>query len=219
MSDQPPPTRGSIPIIAPPDRENDRSPGTDCQVGAILLAAGTSSRFGDRNKLLATHDGTPLVRIAAETLLSASVDPVIVVVGHESDLVREALETLPVEIVHNPAYTSGQATSLRRGIEALQARGEFDAALIALGDMPFVKPETISTLVSAYANEAGDALAAGYDGKRGNPVLFDRRFFGALTDVTGDTGGRTILLGSDAAAIVDVDDSGVRRDVDEPDDL
>ncbi len=219
MSDRPSPNDGSVPIIEPPNGDGDQPSSDGCRVGGVLLAAGTSSRFGDRNKLLATHEGTALVRIAAETLLSASVDPVIVVVGHEADLVREALEALPVEIIHNPEYESGQATSLRYGIEALQTRGEFDAALVALGDMPFVMAETIDVLVSAYASGAGDALAAGYERKRGNPVLFDRRFFDALTDVTGDIGGREILLESDDAAIVDVGDPGVHRDVDEPEDL
>jgi molybdenum cofactor cytidylyltransferase len=206
---------GSVPIAEPPDDP----PETGVRVGGALLAAGTSSRFGDRNKLLATHEGKPLVRHAAETLLAAGLDPIVVVVGHEAERVRDALGDMPVEFVRNPSYESGQATSVRTAIEALRDREGVEAAVIALGDMPFVEPATIDALVAAYAAGVGDALAPAHDGRRGNPVLFDRRFFDELAGVEGDTGGRGVLLGSDSAALVAVPDPGVRRDVDEPTDL
>ena len=213
-------TEREPPLVEPPfdDPESDRP-----RVAGVLLAAGTSSRFGEANKLLATHDGDPLVRHAARTLLDAGVDPVVVVVGHEADRVVDALDGLDVTFVRNPDYRQGQATSLRAGIDAVRDRGDAhdapDAAVVALGDMPFVDPETVGTLVVAYAAGVGDALAAAYEGTRGNPVLFDRRFFGDLTDVSGDVGGRAILLESDDSARVAVSDSGVRRDVDERSDL
>lgn len=216
MSDGTSSDRG-LPAVEPPfDTDGSRE---DRSVGGLILAAGTSSRFGDRNKLLATHEGEPLVRLAAETLVASTLDPIVVVVGHEADRVRETLEELPVETVHNPAYASGQATSVRTAIETLQERGEIDATVIALGDMPFVNTATIDALVAAYRDGVGDALAAAHDGERGNPVLFDRRFFETLTDVDGDVGGRAVLLKSDSAALVAVDDPGVRRDIDEPTDL
>ncbi|PSQ29418.1 nucleotidyltransferase family protein [Halobacteriales archaeon QS_9_67_15] len=213
-------TEREPPLVEPPfdDPESDRP-----RVAGVLLAAGTSSRFGEANKLLATRDGDPLVRHAARTLLDAGVDPVVVVVGHEADRVVDALDGLDVTFVRNPDYRQGQTTSVRAGIDAVRDRGDAhdapDAAVVALGDMPFVDPETIGTLVVAYAAGVGDALAAAYEGTRGNPVLFDRRFFGDLTDVSGDVGGRAILLESDDSARVAVSDSGVRRDVDERSDL
>ncbi|MFD1599534.1 nucleotidyltransferase family protein [Halobellus rarus] len=220
-----------LPVVSPPfdeegadeegsseeddDRTRDRS-----RVAGVLLAAGTSDRFGDRNKLLATHDGDPLVRHAARTLLDAGLDPVVAVVGHEADRVVDALAGLDVAVVANDAYDTGQASSLRAGIGALRdSDAQVDAAVIALGDMPFVDPETVETLVAAYDAGVGDALAAAHDGVRGNPVLFDRRFFDALADVAGDVGGREILLTSGDSACVSVSDPGVRRDVDEPGDL
>ncbi|PCR90658.1 nucleotidyltransferase family protein [Natrinema ejinorense] len=189
-------------------------------VAGLLLAAGTSSRFGNENKLLATLEGEPIVRQAARTLVRSGVDPVVVVLGYEADRVGDALEGLPVETAVNEAYDTGQASSLRTGIRAIRGRDrEYDAAVIALGDMPFVDPSTVDSLVSAYAADAGDALAAAFDGERGNPVLFDERFFDALADVDGDIGGREILRESDASALVLVDDPGVRRDIDSPNDL
>jgi molybdenum cofactor cytidylyltransferase len=218
MTGREPPTDESLPIVEPP-AVADHAPNGTPWVAGVLLAAGTSSRFGDRNKLLATHEGEPIVRRTAETLVASRLEPIVVVVGHEADRVREALGELPVETVHNPDYASGQASSVRTAITTLQARGEVDAAVIALGDMPFVDRTTIDALIAAYHDGAGDALAAAHEGERGNPVLFDRRFFETLADVAGDTGGRDVLLNSDSAALVSVDDPGVHRDIDEPTDL
>ncbi|WP_280586065.1 nucleotidyltransferase family protein [Halorubrum sp. Boch-26] len=223
-------TGEELPIAAPPFEGGDAVPP---RVAGVLLAAGTGSRFGDANKLLASADGEPVVRRAARTLVDAGLDPVVVVVGHEAERVRAAVADLPVETVDNDAYETGQSTSVRAGIDAVRegAGGggasagrdgtgpAVDAAVVGLGDMPFVDPETVESLVAAYAAGVGDAVAAAYEGDRGNPVLFDRRFFDRLADVDGDVGGREILLKDDASALVAVDDPGVRRDVDRPEDL
>ncbi|MFB6090613.1 MAG: NTP transferase domain-containing protein [Halobellus sp.] len=207
-----------LPVVEPPFADADEPAADPSRVAGVVLAAGTSSRFGDRNKLLATQGGEPIVRRAVRTLLATRLDPVVVVVGHEADRVAGALDGLDVELVRNDAYAEGQATSVRAAIAALRDR-DVDAALIALGDMPFVDETTIETLLDAYEAGVGSALAAAHEGRRGNPVLFDRRHFPALRDVDGDVGGRDILLEGDDGACVAVDDPGVRRDVDEPDDL
>lgn len=222
-------SRGDLPIrdvsadaLDALDSSDDGDPTSDRpRVAGVVLAAGTSSRYGDRNKLLeSTDDGEPLVRASTQTLLDAGLDPVVVVVGHEADRVARAVEALPVEVVENDAYDEGQSTSVRVGVDTVAAHDPpVDAAVVALGDMPFVASTTVETLVAAYAAGVGDPLAPASDGRRGNPVLFDRRHFAALTDVDGDVGGRAILLGSDDAALVAVDDPGVRRDVDAPGDL
>ena len=188
----------------------------DSNLAGLVLAAGTSSRF-DGNKLLARVDGRPLVEHAARTLVDAGLDPVIIVVGHEADRVRDALSALPVSFVENPEYETGQASSVRAGIEALPAPVE--GVVIALGDMPAVSPASVDKLVAAYEDGAGTALAAAYEGERGNPVLFDAAHFPALTDVSGDIGGREILQSSPDAALVETGDPGVLRDVDTVDDL
>ncbi|MFC7205138.1 NTP transferase domain-containing protein [Haloferax namakaokahaiae] len=208
--------QGATPDAAPASDSTGDSP----TVVGVLLAAGTSSRFGDENKLLATVDSEPIVRRAAQTLLESGVDSVVVVLGYEAERVRDALDGLSVEFVVNDDYETGQASSLRRGIEAVRENStDADAVVVALGDMPFVSPETVDTLCAAYAADAGDALAAAFDGNRGNPVLFDSRHFDALLDTEGDIGGREILLDGEASALVAVDDPGIRRDVDVPDDI
>lgn len=226
------PATGELPVLEPDDlssvpplatREGAPDASADTEppaVAGVLLAAGTSSRFGAENKLLATVEGEPIVRHAARTLLESGLEPVVVVLGHEADRVRDAIADLPVETVVNEAYDTGQASSLRAGIEGLRRHdADPDAAVVALGDMPFVSPDTVDALVTAYAAGAGDAVAAAFEGDRGNPVLFDARFFAPLTDIDGDIGGREILLEDDSSVLVAVDDPGVRRDVDVPDDV
>lgn len=202
-------------VVTPPAE----APAADRTVAGVLLAAGTSTRFGDRNKLLATVDGGPVVRHAAATLLASRVDSVTVVLGHEAGRVRAALDGLDVSIVENPDYREGQATSVRTGVAAVRDRADVDvdAIVIALGDMPFVAPSSVDALVDAYLAGAGDALAAACDGERGNPVLFDARHFDALASVEGDVGGRAILLRE--GRLVETGDPGVRRDVNTPGDL
>lgn len=211
-----------LPVVDPSTIERQGEDDGDATravtVAGVLLAAGVSSRFGEPNKLLARLDGEPLVRRAARTVLEASVDPVVVVVGYEADRVRAALDGLDVTFVENDDYEQGQATSVSAGVRAVRDQN-VDAALFALGDMPSVRPETVNALVDAYRAGVGDALAAAYDGQRGNPVLFDAHYFDRLADVSGDTGGRQILLTSEDAVLVETGDPGVLTDIDTRSDL
>jgi molybdenum cofactor cytidylyltransferase len=207
-----------LPVVDPDhvDVPADRDAPT---VAGVLLAAGTGSRFRSGNKLLATVDGEPVVARAARSMLSA-LPAVVAVVGHDADRVGAVLSAVDdggrLAVVGNPDYREGQATSVRAGV---RAAGDADAVVIALGDMPRVTPETVGALVRAYRGGAGTALAAAFEGRRGNPVLFDAEHFAALTAVDGDTGGRAVLLSGDRSALVETGDPGVCRDVDTVDDL
>lgn len=244
--------RADLPVVAPPTTSPD---GAESAIAGVLLAAGTSSRYGDANKLLADVDGEPMVRRAARALLESHVasnevrsngtsergagEPevrrtnereasgvtrpanrvgssearsnVVVVLGHDAARVRAALDGLPVAFVENPEYERGQATSVAAGVEAVR---DADAAVFALGDMPFVDPASIDALLDVYRSGEWTALAAAYESERGNPVLFDAVHFDALADVDGDTGGKQILLTGERSALVDTADPGVRRDID-----
>jgi molybdenum cofactor cytidylyltransferase len=197
---------------AKPPFDPDRSP----RVAGIVLAAGTSSRFGEGSKLLAPVEGTPLVRRAVEPLCEI-LPEVVVVLGHEADAVREALCDRPITFVENESYRDGQASSVRRGIEAVGER--VDGALFALGDMPDVRPATVAMLVDAFGAGVGDPVVAGFEGRRGNPVVFGRAYFDRLAAISGDVGGRAILASAGDTALVATRDPGVLRDVDTPADL
>lgn len=208
-----------LPVLEPDDRAPDEGPPADREhVVGVLLAAGTSSRFGPANKLLAPIDGEPVVAHAARALCGAGLETVVVVVGHEADRVRAALADRDVTFVENPDYADGQASSVRTGVAAAADAGA-DAALFLPGDMPFVDPATVDRLVAAYRAGDAPALAAAHDGQRGNPVVFDDERFAALSRVEGDTGGRSVLLGTDGAVLLAVDDEGVLVDVDTTGDL
>lgn len=208
--------RAELPVVDPDEVDSsgaDRDAADRPTIGGVVLAAGTSTRFGDENKLLAQIDGKPLVRHAVRTLVDGGLDPVVVVTGHEAAAVDAAVDDDPVSVVTTTEYTEGQSASVRAGADAM-ADAEVDAAVFLPGDMPFVDPSTVRALVDAYVAGAGDALASAYRGRRGNPVLFDRRHFDALRALEGDVGGREILVGSDDAAFVAVGDRGVRIDID-----
>ncbi|WP_434530184.1 nucleotidyltransferase family protein (plasmid) [Haloarcula sp. NS06] len=177
----------------------------------VVLAGGTSSRFGQANKLTAEVDSKPIVLHALKTLLDAPLDDVVVVVGYKADDVKQSLADYPVHFARNLAYTDGLSTSVARGVRAAR---DSDAIVFLPGDMPDVDPETVELLIDAYRGELGSAVAAAYQGYRGNPVLFDESHFDALRNINGDTGGRSVFLEATDGVLVETDDSGVRRDID-----
>lgn len=189
----------------------------DGTVLGVLLAAGGSSRFGERNKLLAEIDGEPLVRRAAHTLLDSRVSRVIAVLGHQPNAVRDALADLDVAFVENDSYERGLSTSVKHGARVAAGNGA-DAAVFLPGDMPLVDSATVDSLVDAFHANVADAVAPAFENQRGNPVLFGRTHFDALRAVSGDRGGRRILLDSDGA-LLETDDVGVLTDIDTREDL
>jgi molybdenum cofactor cytidylyltransferase len=206
-------------IVTRPQPRGERAEAGTHRVGAILLAAGRSTRMGADNKLLAEIGGRPLVRIAAEEALKSKARPLVVVTGHQQERVRTALKGLDVTFAHNPDFAEGLSTSLKSGLAALP--DDNDAALVLLADMPGVDASVIDALISAFDPARGALVVVPtFDGKRGNPVLWSRRFFPDLAALQGDVGARH-LIGSHAEAVTEVPAGGnaVLIDVDTPDAL
>jgi molybdenum cofactor cytidylyltransferase len=144
---------------------------------------------------------------------------VIVVTGHQRERVERALAGLAVTFVHNPNFAEGLSTSLKTGIAAVPA--DADGAIVTLGDMPQVSAALIDRLIAAFDPARGALVVIPtIEGKRGNPVLWSRRFFPDLMAVEGDVGARH-LIGSYAEAVAEVplDDGGALIDVDTPEAL
>jgi molybdenum cofactor cytidylyltransferase len=199
----------------PPPRE--RTPGL--RIGALLLAAGQSRRMGGPNKLLAELDGTPMVARVAQRLLASHARPIVAVLGHRADEVDAALGRLPVARIRNPDFAQGLSTSLKRGLAALP--GDLDGALVCLGDMPLVAGRHIDRLITAFNPLEGRAIIVPTRrGKRGNPVLWARRFFPEMTQILGDVGARH-LIGEHAELVaeVEMEDDAVLVDIDTPEAL
>ncbi|HSY87508.1 MAG TPA: molybdopterin-binding/glycosyltransferase family 2 protein [Verrucomicrobiae bacterium] len=189
------------------------------KVAAIVLAAGRSSRMGGANKLLTEIEGLPMVARAVEAALASKARPVIVVTGHDSVRLRAAIGDRTVTVIENPAFASGMASSLKAGITALPT--EIDGALVCLADMPLVGPQTLDRLIAAFNPLEGRAICVpSWDGKRGNPVLWAKRFFPEMASLAGDTGARH-LIGQYAELLAEVPmpDDGVLLDIDTPEAL
>ena len=185
-------------------------------IAALVLAAGRSSRMGGPNKLLAEIGGRPLLRMVVEAALASQARPVLVVTGHQRERVEAALAGLPVTFVHNPNYAEGLGTSLKAGIAAVPP--EVDGVVVCLGDMPQVDAALIDRLIGAIDPDKGALVAVPtIEGKRGNPVVWSRRFFPDLMAVEGDVGARH-LIGRYGEAVVGVPVSGAAAltDIDTP---
>jgi molybdenum cofactor cytidylyltransferase len=195
------------------------------RVGAIILAAGQSSRFRagggmGPTKLVAKLDGKPIVRRVVEAALATKAHPVVVVTGYARSSVEGAIADLDLELAFNPKFASGLASSLRVGLTAM--RRDVSGALVLLGDMPWIGPRLIDALIDAFEGRKG-ALAAVplREGQRGNPVLLGRGLFEAAMRLTGDEGARRLIgaIGEGELAEVEASGMGVTFDVDTMEDL
>lgn len=190
------------------------------RVGAIVLAAGRSSRMAPQNKLLiADQAGVPMIARVVDAVLASPARPVVVVTGHAAAEVRAALAGRDVVFAHNPDHAQGLSASLRTGLDALG--DSVDAAVVCLGDMPLVSASLIGRLIAAHDAEEGRAIVVPtVAGRHGNPVLWDRRFFPAMRAVTGDVGARH-LLGEHAGLVheMPIEDESALRDFDTPESL
>ncbi len=182
-------------------------------VGAILLAAGSGTRFGGR-KLVADFNG-PLVASAAHSARQADL-PLITVIAPGEDAVASSVG-LPVTIVVAEDARSGLSRSLAAGLAA--APDEWHVVLILLGDMPCVRPSTLK-LIADHAPRTDSIVTVEYRGQRGNPVAWGRAYWPMLMALTGDRGGGALLQQfSERVTCLPVDDPGILIDVDTPADL
>jgi molybdenum cofactor cytidylyltransferase len=206
-------------IVTRPQPRTEPVPEKGRNIAAVVLAAGRSSRMGGPNKLLAEIGGRPLVRIVVDAVLASRARPVLVVTGHQRERVEAALAGLPVKFAHNPHFADGLGTSLKTGIAALPA--EADGVVVCLGDMPQVDADLIDRLIGAFDPAKGALVVVPtIDGKRGNPVVWSRRFFSDLMVVEGDVGAR-YLIGRYPEAVAEVPLTGTAAftDVDTPEAL
>src|SRR5260221_560784 len=159
------------------------------RIAALLLAAGSTRRMGAPNKLVATIDGIPLVRIAAEAALASHVVSLTVVTGYAPQEIEAALDGLERAVIHNLDFADGLSTSLRAGVASLPA--DADGVVVLLADMPEVTASIIDRLIERFRPDG--ILVPTFGGKRGNPVVWPRRFFADLMAASGDTGGRALI--------------------------
>jgi len=187
-------------------------------VGAIVLAAGSSSRMGSPKQAL-QYRGESLLRRAALAALGAGCRPVVVVTGANVELSRRELEGLDVREVLNNLWETGMASSVRAGVESLlSADAEVDAAVLLLCDQPHVNAGVISGLVAAHRANGSPVVASTYGGSFGVPALFGRALFGELARLEGAAGAKQVIKRHAAEAHF-LPFAGGEMDVDTPDDF
>ena len=187
-------------------------------VGAVLLAAGSGSRFGAAKQIILV-EGTPMVRRAATAAIDAGLSPVIVVTGAHGDAVKPCLAGLPIQLAENPDWASGMGTSLSLGVRTVLANEPMlRAVLVLLADQPGVGAADIHDIVKAHARNPGRIRAARYEGHLGPPCVFPRAYFDELASMEGPYGARRLL--ERHADVVDAHDlPSAAFDIDTPADL
>jgi molybdenum cofactor cytidylyltransferase len=162
-------------------------------VGAVILAAGASTRIGVPKQLL-QFGGETMLRRAASVALKAGCRPVVVVTGANAAASREALRGLDVQEAENQQWESGISSSVRVGIEALvTANPQTAAVLLMLCDQPFVTREIITQLVAAHRDTGRSIVASRYGGSYGVPALFGKVHFAELATLEGAAGAKQVI--------------------------
>lgn len=199
--------------------QQDKEPGlVGSGIAIIILAAGRGTRMGRQPKLLLPlADGKPVLWHTTHNALTVGASEVVVVTRPDLPEIAVLLSELPIRCVPNSRYTEGMATSLVAGIEALKSSTK--AALIMLGDEPYVNPHIIEALVSAYEMERKPVTMPMYGNQPGPPTLFAREIFTYLVKLQGDTGGRQLAeKRPDWVCFVPFDEAMRPKDIDTQED-
>jgi len=196
-----------------------RADNSRLRVGAIVLAAGRAQRYGALKQTV-TLDGTPLVCRAVDAALGAGLEPVVLVVGHESERVVACLgeRASRVLVVRNPHPPAGMSASLAMGLDALGSGT--GAAMILLADMPQVDADLARRVLAAFRTTAASVAAPDVGGRTGHPVVLRADLFDEVRALRGDQGARGVIRAHpDRTIEVPLDDPSSQLDVDRPEDL
>jgi molybdenum cofactor cytidylyltransferase len=184
-------------------------------IAALILAAGESSRMGSPKATLVYRDRA-FLELIVETVREGGLDRIVVVLGHQAEVIRRQVKIEPAQVVVNPNYRSGQTSSLQAGLRALVG-DDPEAILLCLVDHPAVSADSVRRILAGFRESAVPVVIPSYRGRRGHPVLIGRQLFGELLALTCEAGANSVVRKYRAATkLVEVDDEGVVIDVDDP---
>ena len=195
-----------------PARRGRRHAGV--KIGAVILAAGSSSRLG-RPKQLLLHEGQTLVRRTTRAALAAGCEPVVVVLGSEREKIATELVELAIEIVRNEQWQRGMGSSIRAGVKAASG---CDAVVLLACDQPYVSAALLQRLIATYEKTQTPIVASAYAQTRGVPALFARSFFPALLSLGDEQGAKAIIAAAPATEVAVIDFPEGAIDIDTPQD-
>lgn len=183
-------------------------------ISATILAAGSSERMEEANKLLLPYRSEALIKIVSKMLIDSLLDPIFIVTGYEHDKVVKLLPKSLDNIIYNKDWRKGMSRSIYKAISSLPRH--IDGNMIVLGDMPLITVKTLNELKSVFLSNNGEKIIyAEYFGKQANPVIFPKKYFKEMLLLKGDNGCKDIISQNRKNAIgVSVDSSEVIFDCD-----
>jgi molybdenum cofactor cytidylyltransferase len=189
----------------------------DTALAGVVLAAGESRRMGTPKQLLPFGERTILERVV-DTLLTAGVGQVIVVLGHLADRVRTVLGDRPVQAVVNEAYRQGMLTSVKCGVQAIST--DHNAVLFALGDQPQIDSAVVREVIGAYRTGDTGIVIPRYNSKKGHPIIINlSRYREAIIDLPDSVGLNALMQAyADDVRLIDVATEDIIHDIDVPED-
>ena len=191
-------------------------------IGGILLAAGSSRRYGDDKRKIKLPSGRTVLQESIRTAAGVLTDVMVVIRFGDQAFVEElepAVGLPNVEYFRAPDSARGMAHSLAN---AIHEKHEWEAAVVLLGNMPYLKPATIEAVVNAWQThkEEDPIVFPKHGDKLGHPVVFPRVYFEDIEALEGDVGAKAVIEAhKDKVLTVEVDDPGILLDIDTPDDL
>jgi molybdenum cofactor cytidylyltransferase len=183
-------------------------------ISATILAAGSSERMEEANKLLLPYRSEALIKIVSKMLIDSLLDPIFIVTGYEHDKVVKLLPKSLDNIIYNKDWRKGMSRSIYKAISSLPRH--IDGNMIVLGDMPLITVKTLNELKSVFLSNNGEKIIyAEYFGKQANPVIFPKKYFKEMLLLKGDNGCKDIISQNRKNALgVSVDSSEVIFDCD-----
>ena len=184
-------------------------------ISSIILAAGMSKRMSIGNKLLLRYKNKSILENTIININSSDISEIVVVLGHDFNITSQILKNTTLKIINNTDYLKGMSTSIVAGIKLINWSSE--GVMVCLADMPLIKISTYNNLINKF-NEANDTrkiIIPTYKRQKGNPILFGKYYFNFLLKLKGDKGARDLIKKrSDCVILVDINDEGIVRDID-----
>ncbi len=191
-------------------------------ISAIVLAAGLSRRMGSENKLLLKFKTESILKTTIRNLLAADVDEIIVVLGHEADLVAEEIKEFKVKSVLNPTFQNGMNGSIKKGINT--AGENANAFMICLADQPLISSKVYNTIIENFKHEYSKdnriIQVPYFKSHRGNPACFSAIYKDKLMNNPSQSGARQVIEENIEKMIkITLDEESILLDIDYPNDL